>query len=141
MILFSQLVQNFPHEARPCKTADGQPRYEHQCAIRMSIALLGVDPTFLDGFRRNVCPHGHVRGAPALAHYLDDKLGGSERPSQRGNIQGQGILFYKMPAGATPHIDLWTTNMCLPRWDPGVDNTMSWTTLQATELWFWPFPP
>lgn len=141
MILFNQLVQNFPHEAHPCRTAARQPRYEHQCAIRMSIALLGVDPTFLVGFRGNVCPHGHARGAPALAHYLEIWLARSERPTHRQDIQGQGILFYQMPEHDTPHIDLWTTNMCLPRWDPGVDNTMGWTTLAATELWFWRLPP
>jgi hypothetical protein len=139
MITFSQLVQHFPHEAHPCKTAGGQPRYENQCAIRMSIALLGADPTFLAGFPGNVCPHGHARGAPALAHFLERNLSRSERPPQRHSIRGQGILFYLRP-GATPHIDLWTTNMCLPRWDPGHDNTMSWTTLDATELWFWPLP-
>jgi hypothetical protein len=140
MILFSQLVQNFPHEAHPCRTAAGQSRYANQCAIRMSIALLGVDPTFLAGFRGNVCPHGHVRGAPALARYLDVWLARSEHPTHRQDIQGQGILFYQRPEHAMPHIDLWTTNMCLPRWDPGVDNTMGWTTLDATELSFWRLP-
>ena len=39
-ITFSQLLYNFPLTENPCTDARGNPRYRHQCAIRLSVALL-----------------------------------------------------------------------------------------------------
>jgi len=74
-----------------------------------------------------------------LARFLAGRLGTPQHPSHRGRIEGQGILFYDRGT-LMPHIDLWTTRTCLPRYGRGNANTMSWTTLDAIELSFWPLP-
>lgn len=142
MINFSNLLSKFPSIPNPC--SDG---FKNQCAIRMCIALAGVDPTFLNSFPGNRCSHGHARSASRLANYLRSRLGEpiiktsrSQIGSGRGINEGQGIIFYLREPNMN-HIDLWTTRMSLPRYGPGNVRTMSWTTIDAREYWFWPLLP
>ncbi len=136
MILFNELMKHFPVDQFPCRTSREQPRYENQCAIRLSVALVGVDPHFLDDYPGNKCPHGHARGARGLARYLLQKLGEPKRPNSRNDIAGQGILFYRR--AEINHIDVWSSWVCLPRYGHGDCRTMSSTYADALDLWFWP---
>jgi hypothetical protein len=61
---FSLLWMAYPVESRPC---DGP--WENQCAIRLSIGLIGVGID-LSSYSDPVCKHGHARGAESLANYL-----------------------------------------------------------------------
>jgi hypothetical protein len=63
-IQFSRLWSSYPGSHAPC---DGG--YANQCAIRMSIALLGAGFS-LGGYTEPRCRHGHARGAESLAQFL-----------------------------------------------------------------------
>jgi hypothetical protein len=156
MLTFQTLLKYFPHTLHPCR--DG---FTDQCAIRLSIALECVEPQFFDGYPiwpGARCSHGHARSASRLAHYLERKLGVSQKPKSRSTIQGNGILYYSRHP-ATNHIDLWASNLCLSNLVLTTDpqrrqewqnmtrrnqgnwlRTMSWTSGTHNELWFWPLP-
>lgn len=143
MLTFSNLLRHFPRIPNPCT----DQLMVNQCAIRMSIALMGASPTVLTPFEGNRCSHGHARSARALARFLRVHLGEPVIKLVRGQVarsqeinEGQGILFY-LREPLMNHIDLWTTRMCLPRYGEGNAQTMSWTALDAKEYWFWPMPP
>lgn len=138
MITFNQLLRYYPTVTQPCDDRWGSTlAYSNQCAIRMSIALLGCDPHFLDAFNGNRCSHRHARGARALARYLRDHLAEPSIYTSRSQARGQGIIFY-LREPKMNHIDIWTTIMTLPRIGPGNAQTMTWTATDASEYWFWP---
>lgn len=141
------------------------PDYEHQCAIRMSIALLGADPNFFDDLRGGLLPSTHyslpnrggarvtlpyVRGALQLALHIRQRWGG---PIIRNSTSAaltyinsnclRGIIFYSVPAGSgVSHIDLWDAHCSLlyPPAGPQARRTMTWIAPNASEVWFWPAP-
>lgn len=96
--------------------------FPNTCAIRMSEALVKTNPAFLEAFkssRKNVCPHGYMRGAQDLAAVLSGPrvFGNRDKgwPSQPdgaapANIQGiKGIICHMNIPGfaGQGHIDLW----------------------------------
>ena len=112
----------------PC----GDPQAENQCAVRMSCALEGSSPGFLNGFspqnrvhrHRATCSDlpAHVLGAHELGHYLAQICGAQDANSssvsiskmpRRYFIGRHGIIWfqqcYKTKQGTwSDHIDFWT---------------------------------
>ena len=121
MVLFSLLRTQYPGTNTPCMNAGGQPTFRNQCAIRMSVALMGAGLSF-ESYSAARCPHGHARLAQELADWLRTQLGAptstatrsTERTLRREIVERQGIIFFRdcffRPGEATrqgDHIDLW----------------------------------
>ncbi|MCA9655298.1 MAG: hypothetical protein KC501_35620 [Myxococcales bacterium] len=109
-ISFDRLLASYPTDLHPC--SDG---WDNQCAIRMSIALVGAGFSF-DDYGDPLCSHNHARGAESLANHLWTRLARpriyTDGGSAKGAISGkQGIVFFKDIAGfrngTGDHIDLW----------------------------------
>jgi hypothetical protein len=109
----------------PCK----DPQADNQCAIRLSIALEGLEPGFLDDFQpanrvhrdRITCPNlpPHVLGAAELGVYLTAQWGlpygyhGRHKKLARSVLAHRpGVLWFEhcyIKHGVpSDHIDAWT---------------------------------
>ncbi len=128
-IQFSRLWSSYPAVQMPC---DGP--YDNQCAIRLSIALIGAGFA-LGGYTEPRCKHGHARGAESLAQFLTR----SARPERfaaaiaQNRVSGRsGILFFRNLAGfrggVGDHIDVW---------DGSATKTGAYFSI-SQEVWFWP---
>lgn len=136
---FVNLWNNYPTEQSPC---DGP--WDNQCAIRMSLTLIGEGtlPVNSGTYTEPKCSHGHARGAESLANWLwaKKRLG---RPTIYTNpaagkitiASKKGILFFKdcfIRAGETTrrgdHIDLWNA---------GITKTYNDPSNNSAQLWFW----
>lgn len=126
---FDRLWSSYPPMQMPC---DGG--YDNQCAIRLSIALMGAGFSFA-GYTEPRCRHGHARGAESLAQFLTR----SARPERfapavaQSRVSGRtGILFFRNLAGFRggqgDHIDVW---------DGAATKTGAYFS-GSQEVWFWP---
>jgi len=135
----------------------GDPIYENQCAIKMSIALQGAGVS-LDTYPKNRSEVRYVRqlqkkirgalAAEELAIWLSRAIGNPEPAYKNGEalkkIKGRtGVVFFKdywqrTPNGALDgdHIDLWDGKTT-----PGQSSTYyeGYVTAfdKAAEVWFW----
>jgi peptidoglycan hydrolase-like protein with peptidoglycan-binding domain len=106
---FWSLWKSYPAVSLPCDQG-----YENQCAIRISVALIGAGFD-LTGYADNLCRHGHARGAESLARYLSRVVRLPERAKHalaRRMCNGRtGLVFFRNIAGFRnsrgDHIDLW----------------------------------
>ena len=126
---FQTLWKSYPTIQHPCDQG-----YANQCAIRMSVALIGAG-FGLTGYRDPQCRHGHARGAESLAHYLArvvtiPRKAKKEMASKmcRGNT---GLAFFRNIEGFRnsqgDHIDLWN----------GSDAKGDEYFMECEETWFW----
>jgi hypothetical protein len=106
---FQQLWLSYPATNSPCDRG-----YENQCAIRLSVALVGAGFP-LTGYAEPLCPHGHARGAESLARYLS-RVASSPVRGQGATIRMLAnarrciLLFQNIEGfrgGRGDHIDLW----------------------------------
>jgi hypothetical protein len=134
---YQTLENNYPDTNKPCDQTDrnGDVVWKNQCAIRVSIALIGAGCP-LDGYSEPTCKHGHARGAESLATYLwrnlsKPKIYRSGDTAKAELASKQGIIFFKDIAGFRggigDHIDLW-------------DGTKTMTGeyfSSMQQVWFW----
>jgi Type VI secretion system (T6SS), amidase effector protein 4 len=128
-IQFNRLWASYPAVQMPCDGA-----YKNQCAIRMSISLIGAG-FLLGGYTEPRCRHGHARGAESLAQFLSrsarpERLAGA---AAQNRVSGRtGILFFRnltgFRGGEGDHIDVW---------DGTATKTGAYFTT-SQEVWFWP---
>lgn len=117
--------------------------YVNECAIRMSIAIEKVVPTFFKNYTEPKSPEGWARGAESLAVFIWRRHLGRPKiykgsPSFRtGSKNASGIVFYKdcfTRAGQKrklgDHIDLWSGGATMGFRDPDGD---------SEQVWFWSF--
>lgn len=134
---FSVLKSHYrtlPHEIHACSM-----HFPNTCAIRMSEALEKSNEGFLAAFKnskKNVCPHGYMRGAQDLGAVLSTVLGmrnygwsGAPNSTAPASIQGvKGIIcFMNIPGfSGQGHIDLWdgSSEVGAAYWD-------------AKTIWMW----
>ena len=129
---FSSLDSSYPAEIHPCDQG-----WDNQCAIRMSICLIGAG-FHLSGYKQGpLCKHGHARGAQSLGDYIWSQVrrptivpGGANARVKVNNKSG--VVFFKDIAGFRngigDHIDLW---------DGKASKTGDYFE-DCTEIWFWP---
>ncbi len=116
--------------------------FPNTCAIRMSEALIAASESFHEVFRlskKNLCPHGMVRGAQDLGAILATPAvfgkpnHGWETPrtSPPEILSRKGIVcFMNIPSFAGQgHIDLWD--------GAGPVGQAYWT---ASPVWMWTLP-
>ena len=134
---YKALENNYPSERMPCTqtTSAGEPAWENQCAIRLSIALVGAGVS-LHRYSEPKCKHGHARGAESLANYLWKRWG---RPKiyrdgnmAKSEVSGkQGVVFFKdiagFRSGRGDHIDLWD----------GAKTMTGEYFSETQQVWFW----
>jgi hypothetical protein len=134
--VYQVVENNYPADRFPCDqtTQGGALAWENQCAIRMSIALVGAG-VGLSGYRDPKCKHGHARGAESLANFLWRAWG---RPrifrsavSARSHVAArQGVIFFKdiegFRGGRGDHIDIWD----------GVQTRTGEYFERSTQTWF-----
>jgi Type VI secretion system (T6SS), amidase effector protein 4 len=127
---FQSLLDKYPKDLAPCEQG-----WDNQCAIRVSIALVGAG-FFLSAYTDPLCKHGHARGAESLATYLWKQV----RPPtiSKNSSNGKactraktGIILFRnitgFRGGRGDHIDLWNK-----------DATMTGEYFDvSTETWFW----
>ena len=118
--------------------------FPNTCAIRMSEALVKANSAFTAVFKasgKNVCPHGHVRGAQDLGSILQSSAGfGMRNFGWNGSADGKppvaasgkkGIVCYMNIPGFSGqgHIDLWDGSAAVGSayWD-------------AKTIWMWSLP-
>lgn len=138
---FDSLWEAYPQDYAPCRSADGTPHFENQCAIRLGISLLegGAD---LGGFRGVRCWHGHggrhtLRGEEFAAWLAQDEAQFGpvdiRRNSDASSYLGlRGIMFCRNfwgPGNQGDHIDLWNRSY-LKMGDASY-------ILRSEEVWFW----
>jgi len=144
MVLFNLLRDRYPQERYPCTDGRGRPSFSNQCAIRMSVALIGAGES-LASFAGGTCPHGHARAAQDLADWLrrefiPPRIGSSsgENAFRREIAERQGIIFFQdcftRPDEETPqgdHIDLWDCGQRV--------RTFCWFPPRgrSSQIWFW----
>ena len=144
MLLFGLLRDRYPLERSPCLNAGGQPAFSNQCAIRMSVALIGAGWS-LDSFPGGKCPHGHARISQQLADWLQRDFSaprivssGGESALRREIAQRQGIIFFQNcfarpdeEAMEGDHIDLWDCGNRV--------RTFCWFPPRglSSQIWFW----
>ncbi len=138
--LWEKIYANYPkpYENKPCKE-----NYFNQCAIRMSIALMGAGIK-LDGVKNKSnpggkvkCSHGHVLGAYNLKEYIvDEKLFGkaidyngmSNKNVLKDVLNKTGILFFESfieeddngiqnRSSSNRHIEVWNGQYLISRFD------------------------
>ena len=129
------------------KTHDCKMHFPNTCAIRMSEALVKTNPRFLDAFKsskKNVCPHGYMRGAQDLAAVLsgprvfgqrDDGWSAQSDGTAPAGVRGvKGIVCYmNIPDfDGQGHIDLWDGEGLVGNAD---DNYWD-----AQTIWLWKLP-
>lgn len=148
---YNTLDTSYPTVQFPCqsKNAQGELLYGNQCAIRMSLSLIGGGVSF-GNYTEPKCKHGHARGAESLANWLSGRtrLGlprkWRSQVDARNAISGlKGIVFFKdcfqrstdssFETRRGDHIDLW---------DGSTTKTYNdFTGNQAArEVWFWELP-
>jgi hypothetical protein len=127
---FKALLDKYPDTSAPCDQA-----WDNQCAIRVSIALVGAG-FHLTGYTDPLCKHGHARGAESLANYLWKQLRPPIVRKDAGKAKAAtkdktGIVFFRditgFRGGLGDHIDLW-------------DRTASMTGEYfdvCAQTWFW----
>jgi hypothetical protein len=127
---FKSLLDNYPEDSEPCNQG-----WDNQCAIRVSIALVGAGFP-LTAYTDPLCKHGHARGAESLANYLwkqvrpptiskDPSKGKARTKAKTGIILFRNITGFR--GGRGDHIDLWDKNA-----------TMTGEYFDvSTETWFW----
>lgn len=121
-VTFSALWNAYPADRNPCRNANGDPSFDNQCAIRLSVCLAdgGVN---LSSCRAVRCWHGHGRRhvirAQQLADWLASPLGKRAVNAivmRRSKVDSthysgiSGIVFFRNFWGAGnqgDHIDLW----------------------------------
>lgn len=115
---FQNLWNNYPADREPCADSNrkGELLWKNQCAIRVSIALIGSGFQ-LTNYSDPKCSHGHARGAESLANYLWRQVGEPKRANNSTDArrlvsQGMpGIVFFRnldgFRGGEGDHIDLW----------------------------------
>lgn len=91
---FLSLWSSYPTEQHPCNQG-----WENQCAIRMSVCLIGAGFD-LTKYTEPKCKHGHARGAESLANYLWNQVGrpkiSKTADETRATVGGKtGLLFSK----------------------------------------------
>jgi hypothetical protein len=128
-VQFQSVWSSYPSAQMPC---DGP--YDNQCAIRMSIALVGAGFSF-GGYTEPCCKHGHARGAESLAPFLSR----SARPERLASASAEaavagrtGAVIFRNLAGFRggqgDHIDVWNGTK--------TKTGAYFTTCQ--EVWSWP---
>lgn len=140
---FARLWESHPAvcgEPYPCRSPDGKPHFENQCAVRMALALerAGVS---LRSFRGARCWHGHGAGHVLRAQELADWLRARPRtfgpvtrlrPARPEDVPGRAIVFFRNFHGTNnqgDHIDVWDGRaMCAG--DPSYFG-------RSEEVWFW----
>lgn len=126
---FWSLWKSYPTVNHPCDQG-----YDNQCAIRASIALIGAGFE-LNGYRDNLCRHGHARGAESLARYLSRVVRQPEKAKHalaRRMCNGRtGLVFFRNIEGFRnsrgDHIDLWD----------GTKTKGFEYFMECEETWFW----
>lgn len=129
---FERLWTSYPTVRSPCDQG-----YENQCALRVSIALIGAGFALSD-YDEPRCRHGHARGAESLAQHLWQVVGrpdvGSGRQARTRVLNRRGIVFFRniegFRQGQGDHIDLW---------DGAATKTGEYFSV-SQEVWFWPVP-
>jgi hypothetical protein len=137
------------------------PGFEHQCAIRLSIALMRAEPRFFEDRAEGLLMtpdrttgqvHPYIRGAPALARHIQRHFGAPaiRKPSTQqaiGEINRsgrRGIVYYHVPPGAQgmTHIDLWDPagGLFFPVNGHFARMTTTHIPWGADDVWFWPLP-
>lgn len=128
-VQFQTVWSSYPSSQMPC---DGP--YDNQCAIRMSIALMGAGFSF-GGYTEPRCKHGHARGAESLAQFLS-RAARPERlasATAEASVSGRtGVVFFRNLAGFRggqgDHIDVWN----------GTKTKTGAYFTSCQEVWFWP---
>jgi hypothetical protein len=128
-VQFQTLWGSYPSNHMPC---DGP--YDNQCAIRLSIALVGAGFSF-GGYTEPRCKHGHARGAESLAQFLS-RAARPERlapATAEASVAGRtGVVFFRnLPGfrgGQGDHIDVWN----------GTRTQTGAYFARCQEVWFWP---
>ncbi len=140
-----------PPEPFPCKNKDGMPAFDNQCAIKMSVALIGATAN-LDACHKVKCWYGHtnhVIRAQELADWLAEaaQLGSPTRYTKGratqpvfqqtvlSGVQGKnGIVFCQNFWGAGnqgDHIDVWNGTVMSGA------NANSDYFGRSGQVWFW----
>lgn len=170
---FEDLWNGYPADASaddgidhwPCLKLTGEPMYENQCAIRVSIALAaaGVNmkscPKAKCDYNKSYKDHaGHVIRAQELADWLKNHLLGAPQTwtvDKHGKkpipgtlaqvaVQGQtGIVFFKdfwaregERTATGDHIDLWNETTGKTI-NLGLENPDDNYFPRSKEVWFW----
>lgn len=136
---FVKMWQSYPYPPTTKRSKDG---YENECAIRMSIALIGAGISFGD-YTEPKSSEGWARGAESLATWLWRRRLGRPKiynstPSFKEKAANlDGIVFFKdcfIRSGQSKklgdHIDLWNRGTTLSWNDPNN---------KAEQVWFWTF--
>ncbi len=156
---FRRLWQNHPTasegETFPCRSHDGLPHFENQCAILMGTCLLRSD--LLHGYDRATCWYrghkGHTLRARELSEWMRSHPERFGRVEIRSNVswgafKGRtGFVCFHNFWGAGnqgDHIDLWDGTGIIRREldplleGPGLaDGSLDYFE-RAEEVWFWP---
>jgi len=118
--IFTKLKNNYKTNSTQIHSCS--MHFPNTCAIRMSEALVKTDAKFLAAFKKskkNVCPHGYVRGAQDLAAILalpsvlgkrDFGWEAQKNGTPPSDISAKkGIICYmNIPTfNGQGHIDLW----------------------------------
>lgn len=114
MIAFDTLWNNHPITlgmVQPCLNSTGQPLYENQCAIRMSVCLRrsGIS---LSGLQYT-CEHGDALRVEEMITKLDSSgiFGIGKRWKEPKSISPlcgrRGIVAFRQIGTGLGHIDLW----------------------------------
>lgn len=155
-VKFDLLRQHYPYDPPskrdlfPCRTTDGAPAFENQCAIRMGTALRGAGVLPAQNTPGVVlCWHhakgkGHTLRAEEVAKWLSAAarfgkpakfVGTAPAPGEQAleAIDGvQGVILVKDFWGAGnqgDHIDLWDR-------DGMLSGSVDYLT-RAAQVWFW----
>lgn len=144
MPTFKKLWDSHPYPDSPCA-----PKFENQCAIRMTVALhgAGINTALLSGVR---CWHNHTspshilraqQFAEALARTSSLLGAGISVVKKKGTVNDnltvfskkKGVVFIKDGWGSTDHIDLWDGLLSLMKGSADTQDYMS----RGKEVWFW----
>lgn len=131
---FQTLQNNYPNRIDPCD--QGRQFDWNQCAIRLSIALVGAGFRLTNYDYGPTCRHGHARGAQALADYIwrevhRPEIYDSAAAARQGVAQREGVIHFRdisgFRGGRGDHIDLWTgTRTMTGAYFDRADRTMFW---------------
>lgn len=115
----------------PAAHPSSNPAYINQCAIRMSVALIGSNFP-LTGFNGATTEEGWARGAQELANYLAGQVGQPLRVDYEDFRNASAPVNYTNFEGVifeprVPHIDVV---------DHGYAGSRIWGT--TGEVWLWP---
>lgn len=146
---FSDLWDNHPStqtppERSPCRDAAGNPNFENQCAIRLSVAFIAAGIS-LATFRGAFCWHGHGRTHILRVEELGSWMHSQPRTfGRRERVRGTAATATRF-AGRTgiimcrnfwgrgnqgDHIDLWDGATMAQGAPDYID--------RSQDVWFWP---